>query len=82
MPVPTDMTNAPAAVAGDLNSRLRLHQQFPSKLMDEKHDFIVYLPPMYDEQPTAAFPCSTCRTGRTCSIPRHVLHQGQLLAHG
>ena len=39
------MTDTPVAVPGDLRSRLRLHKQFPSKVEDEKHDFIVYLPP-------------------------------------
>ncbi len=69
MPAPTDMSNAPAAVPGDLNSRLRLHQQFPSKLMDEKHDFIVYLPPMYDEQPDRRFPVLYMQDGQNLFDP-------------
>jgi predicted alpha/beta superfamily hydrolase len=69
MPVPADMTNAPAAVAGDLNSRLRLHHQFPSKLMDEKHDFIVYLPPMYDQQADRRFPVLYMQDGQNLFDP-------------
>ena len=40
------MNQIPVAVPGDLKSRLRLHEQFPSKVEEEKHDFVVYLPPM------------------------------------
>ena len=69
MPVPADITNAPAAVPGDLNSRLRLHQQFPSKVTDEKHDFIVYLPPMYDEQPDRRFPVLYMQDGQNLFDP-------------
>ncbi len=50
-PIITDQPITPAQAPSDLKSRLRLHQQFASELMDEKHDFIVYLPPMYDAEP-------------------------------
>ncbi len=69
MPVPTELTNVPAAVPGDLNSRLRLHQQFPSKLMDEKRDFIVYVPPMYDQQPDRRFPVLYMQDGQNLFDP-------------
>lgn len=69
MPVPLDLNQAPAAVPGDLNSRLRQQQQFPSKLMDEKHDFIVYLPPMYDQQPDRRFPVLYMQDGQNLFSP-------------
>jgi predicted alpha/beta superfamily hydrolase len=76
MPVPTELTNVPAAVPGDLRSRLRLHQQFPSKLMDEKHDFIVYLPPMYDEQLDRRFSVLYMQDGQNLFSPDTSFIQG------
>jgi len=55
MPIAIDMPETTAAATTDLKSRLRLHQQFPSQLTDEKHDFIVYLPPMYDAEPSPQY---------------------------
>ncbi len=69
MPITTDMPDIPAAVAGDLKSRLRLHPQFVSKLEEEKHDFIVYLPPMYDEQPDRRFPVLYMQDGQNLFDP-------------
>ncbi|HKD85062.1 MAG TPA: alpha/beta hydrolase-fold protein [Terriglobales bacterium] len=63
------MSPASAAVAGDLKSRLRLHQQFPSKVEDATHDFIVYLPPMYDEQPDRRFPVLYMQDGQNLFDP-------------
>ena len=66
MPTALDMNDTPVAISTDLKSRLRLHQQLPSQVEDEKHDFIVYLPPMYDEQPD--------RRGNTYGPPWLLVH--------
>ncbi len=69
MPIPTDMNVTPVAVAGDLQSRLRFHPQFPSEVEEEKHDFIVYLPPMYSEQPDRRFPVLYMQDGQNLFDP-------------
>jgi predicted alpha/beta superfamily hydrolase len=69
------MKPVPAA-PGELNSRLRLHQQFPSNLTDEKHDFIVYLPPMYDEQPNRRFPVLYMQDGQNLFDPETSFTKG------
>ncbi|MGA3053108.1 MAG: alpha/beta hydrolase-fold protein [Candidatus Korobacteraceae bacterium] len=69
MPVPTVQTNVPAAVPGDLNSRLQLHQQFPSKLMEEKRDLIIYLPPLYDAEPGRRYPTLYLQDGQNLFDP-------------
>jgi predicted alpha/beta superfamily hydrolase len=60
---------ATALAAGDLKSRLRLHTQFPSKVEDETHDFIVYLPPMYDEEPDRRFSVLYMQDGQNLFDP-------------
>ncbi len=50
--------------AGSLPSRLRKHEQFASRLMDEKRDIIVYLPPMYDAQPDWHYPVLFMQDGQ------------------
>jgi len=60
---------AVVAIAGDLKSRLRLHTQFPSKIEDETHDFIVYLPPMYDEDPDRRFSVFYMQDGQNLFDP-------------
>ena len=81
------MNPTPVADAGDLKSRLRLHTQFPSKLEDEKHDFIVYLPPMYDEQPDRRFPVLYMQDGQnlfdpeTCFVKGNYWHMGETADH-
>ncbi len=81
------MNPTPVADAGDLKSRLRLHTQFPSKVEDEKHDFIVYLPPMYDEQPDRRFPVLYMQDGQnlfdpeTCFLQGNYWHMGETADH-
>ena len=81
------MNPTPVADAGDLKSRLRLHTQFPSKVEDEKHDFVVYLPPMYDEQPDRRFPVLYMQDGQnlfdpeTCFINGNYWHMGETADH-
>ena len=64
MPIAIDMPETTAATATDLKSRLRLHEQFPSQLTDEKHDFIAYLPPMYEAEPDRRFPVLYMQDGQ------------------
>jgi predicted alpha/beta superfamily hydrolase len=49
--VATNNSSMLPAAAPSLQSRLRKHTQFASRLVDEKHDLIVYVPPMYDTEP-------------------------------
>ena len=46
-----------------------MHQQFASKVEDEKHDFIVYLPPMYDAQPDRRYPVLFMQDGQNLFDP-------------
>jgi predicted alpha/beta superfamily hydrolase len=87
MPTTTDMNSTPVAVPGDLKSRLRLHEQFPSKVEEEKHDFVVYLPPLYDEQPDRRFPVLYMQDGQnlfdpeTCFTKGNYWHMGETADH-
>ena len=69
MPVPAEMNNPAEAPAGSLKERLRMHAQLPSKLMDEKHDFIVYVPPMYDSRPDERYPVLYMQDGQNLFDP-------------
>jgi len=69
MPIASDMKTAPVAAPGELKSRLRLHQHFPSQLEDEQRDFIVYLPPIYDAQPERRFPVLYMQDGQNLFDP-------------
>ena len=40
-------------------------------------DVTVYLPPGYDDRATRATRCSTCTTGRTCSIRQPAFKKGE-----
>jgi len=70
------MTQIPVISATNLKSRLRLHQQFPSRLEDEKRDFIVYLPPLYDEQPKRRFPVLYMQDGQNLFDPGTAFAKG------
>ncbi len=76
MPVPNDTDNTPVAQPGDLKSRLRLHEQFPSQVEEEKHDFIVYLPPMYDAEPDRRFPVLYMQDGQNLFDPETSFTKG------
>ncbi len=69
MPVFTDMNQVPAVTSGELKSRLRKHEQLASRLMDDKHDLIVYVPPMYDAQPDRRFPVLYMQDGQNLFDP-------------
>ncbi len=67
--ISTDMNNAAVVAPGDLKSRLRMHQQFASRVEEEKHDLIVYLPPMYDAQPDRRYPLLFMQDGQNLFDP-------------
>jgi predicted alpha/beta superfamily hydrolase len=68
-PIITEEPMTTTQLAGSLKSRLRKHEQFASKLMDEKHDFVVYLPPMYEAQPYRRFPVLFMQDGQNLFDP-------------
>jgi predicted alpha/beta superfamily hydrolase len=64
----------PVTTPAGLKSRLRLHQQFPSQLTDEKHDFIVYLPPAYVAEHDRRFPVLYMQDGQNLFDPATAFH--------
>jgi predicted alpha/beta superfamily hydrolase len=68
-PIITDQPITPAQASGSLKSRLHLHQQFPSELMDEKRDFIIYLPPLYESEPDRRYPTLYLQDGQNLFDP-------------
>ena len=68
-PIITDPPIPPAQLPSSLKSRLRLHQQFPSQVMDEKRDFIVYLPPAYEAEPDRRYPALYLQDGQNLFDP-------------
>jgi predicted alpha/beta superfamily hydrolase len=52
------------AAASDLKSRLFKHEQFPSALIDDKHDFVVYVPPTYAVEQERLFPVLFMQDGQ------------------
>ncbi len=74
MPIAIDMPETTAVPATDLKSRLRLHQQLPSQVTDEKHDFIVYLPPSYNSEPDRRFSVLYMQDGQNLFDPATAFH--------
>jgi predicted alpha/beta superfamily hydrolase len=68
-PIITYDAGALAAAAGPLKSRLRRHEQFASRVVEEKHDFIVYLPPQYEAQPDSRYPVLYLQDGQNLFDP-------------
>jgi predicted alpha/beta superfamily hydrolase len=64
----TDNPSIPPT-ATSLQSRLRKHTQFASRLVDEKHDVIVYVPPVYNGQPDRHFPVLYMQDGQNLFDP-------------
>ena len=52
-----------------LQSRLHLHTQFASSLIDEKHDFIVYVPQAFRDDPHRFFPVLYLHDGQNLFDP-------------
>ncbi len=53
----------------DLRSRLFKHSQFASQLIDEKHDFIVYVPQVFLDDPNRFFPVLFLHDGQNLFDP-------------
>jgi predicted alpha/beta superfamily hydrolase len=71
-PIISNPTAGPTqALAGqsDLKSRLFKHEQFASALMDDKHDFIVYVPPPYAAEQERLFPMLIMQDGQNLFDP-------------
>ena len=74
-PITTNNTSVLAATES-LKSRLRKHEQFASRLVDEKHDLIVYVPPEYDAQPDQRYPVLFMQDGQNLFDPQTSFVQG------
>ena len=59
--------NGPAA--SSLKSRLHKHTRFASQLIDEKHDFIVYVPQAFNADPNRFFPVLYLHDGQNLFDP-------------
>ncbi len=59
----------PSAPAS-LQSRLHKHEQFASRLIDEKHDFIVYVPQAFNDDPSRFFPVLYLHDGQNLFDPQ------------
>jgi len=68
-PIIADDPRVPPTAVTELKLRLRKHKQFASRLVDEKHDFIVYVPPMYDAQPDQRYPVLFMQDGQNLFDP-------------
>jgi predicted alpha/beta superfamily hydrolase len=55
--------------SNSLQSRLYKHQQFASRLIDEKHDFIVYVPRAFNDDPHRFFPVLYLHDGQNLFDP-------------
>jgi len=57
------------AARNRLQSRLHKHEQFSSALIDEKHDFIVYVPRIFYKDPNQFFPVLFLHDGQNLFDP-------------
>src|SRR5271167_3537257 len=67
----------PGLTTSSMQSRLHKHEQFASRLVDEKHDFIVYLPAMYEAQPDRRYPTLYMQDGQNLFDPETSFIKGQ-----
>jgi predicted alpha/beta superfamily hydrolase len=58
------------SVPASLQSRLHKHEQFASRLIDEKHDFIVYVPQAFNDDPNRFFPVLYLHDGQNLFDPQ------------
>jgi predicted alpha/beta superfamily hydrolase len=56
-------------ITPNLKSRLRKRLQFPSRLIKERHDLIVYVPPLYDAEPDRRYPVLFMQDGQNLFDP-------------
>jgi predicted alpha/beta superfamily hydrolase len=66
-PLPSD--GQPLIAARDLVARLHKHEQLASKLAEEKHDLLVYLPPSYEAEPERRFSVLYMQDGQNLFDP-------------
>jgi predicted alpha/beta superfamily hydrolase len=64
------------SAANGLGARLRKHQRFISRLVDDHHDLIVYLPPMYEAEGERRFPVLYMQDGQNLFDPETSFIQG------
>ena len=64
------------AATSDLKSRLFKHEQFASSLVDEKHDFVVYVPPTYNLERDRMFPVLFMQDGQNLFDPETSFMKG------
>ena len=58
-----------SSASSSLQSRLHKHEQFASRLIDEKHDFIVYVPQAFNDDPNRFFPVLYLHDGQNLFDP-------------
>ena len=64
---PSDQTQPPAP--GTLAARLKKEEHFVSRLVEEHHDLLVYLPPMYEAEGARRFPVLYMQDGQNLFDP-------------
>ncbi len=67
-PIPAAAMNQPSG-SSSLQSRLHIHRQFVSRLIDDKHDFIVYVPQAFNDDPNRFFPVLYLHDGQNLFDP-------------
>jgi len=67
---------AQALAASDLKSRLLKHQQFQSAILEDSHDFVVYLPPTYAVEQERLFPVLFMQDGQNLFDPETSFMKG------
>ena len=60
---------SPSSAPRSLQSRLFKHEQFASRLIDEKHTFIVYVPQAFHDDPNRFFPVLYLHDGQNLFDP-------------
>ncbi len=65
------------AATSDLKSRLFKHEQFESALVDDRHDFVVYVPPTYPVEPERLFPVLFMQDGQNLFDPETSFIRGK-----
>jgi predicted alpha/beta superfamily hydrolase len=69
MPPKPVLTNPQPPAPGTLAARLHKHEQFVSRLVEENHDLLVYLPPGYEAQGEGRFPVLYMQDGQNLFDP-------------
>jgi predicted alpha/beta superfamily hydrolase len=67
--MPSASNRQPSIDPNGLAARLHKHEQFISKLVDDHHDLIVYLPPMYEADGDRRFPLLYMQDGQNLFDP-------------